>query len=132
MVRDDDIERIAVEAVIAYEKAQGRNVESVETQDRGFDLISRKPHPEDAATAIEVRFIEVKGRNAIGEIALSSNEYKTAARLKHDYWLYVVYNCGTKPEVHVIRDPARLGWREVMAVEHYSAPAATILGAEGK
>ena len=132
MVRDDDIERIAVETVTAYEKAQGRNVESVETQDRGFDLISRKPHPEDAATAVEVRFIEVKGRSGIGEIALSSNEYKTAARLKHDYWLYVVYNCGSKPEVHVIRDPARLGWREVMAVEHYSAPAAAILGAEGK
>ncbi len=130
MVRDDDIERIAVETVIAYEKAQGRSVESVETQDRGFDLISRKPHPEDAATAVEVRFIEVKGRSGVGEIALSSNEYKTAARLKQDYWLYVVYNCGANPAVHVIRDPAKLGWREVMAVEHYSVPAAAILGAE--
>jgi hypothetical protein len=131
MVRDEDIERIAVETVIAFEKAQGRTVESVETQDRGFDLISRRPHPEDTATSVEVRFIEVKGRSGIGEIALSSNEYKTAARLKHDYWLYVVYNCGSKPEVHVIRDPARLGWREVMAVEHYSAPAAAILNVEG-
>ena len=131
MVRDDDIERIAVETVIVYENAQGRNVESVETQDRGFDLISRKPHPEDAATAVEVRFIEVKGRSGVGEIALSSNEYKTAARLKQDYWLYVVYNCGSNPAVHVIRDPGKLGWREVMAVEHYSVPAAAILGAEG-
>ena len=130
MVRDDNIERIAVEAATAHEQAQGRTVESVETQDRGFDLISRRPHPEDPATAIEVRFIEVKGRSGIGEIALSSNEYKTAVRLKHDYWLYVVYNCSTKPQVHIIRDPARLGWREIMAVEHYSAPAATIFQAE--
>jgi hypothetical protein len=43
-----------------------------------------------------------------------------------------VYNCGTKPEVHVIRDPARLGWREVMAVEHYSVAAKEIVAAEVK
>ncbi len=47
MVRDDEIERIAVEAVIAYEEARGWEVESVETENRGFDLISRRPHPED-------------------------------------------------------------------------------------
>src|SRR2546426_9269500 len=40
------------------------------------------------------RSIEVKGRAAVGEIALSSNEYKTAERLKKDYWLYAVFNCG--------------------------------------
>ncbi len=61
MVRDDEIERRAVEAVIAHENARGWVVESVEKDNRGFDLISRRPHPEDPATAIEVRFIEVKG-----------------------------------------------------------------------
>jgi hypothetical protein len=86
MVRDDEIERIAVQAVIAHEAARGWKVESVETEDRGFDLISRKPHPEDPQTAIEVRFIEVKGRAAVSEVALSNNEYKTAERLKKDYW----------------------------------------------
>ncbi len=30
----------------------------------------------------------------IGEVALTTNEYKTAERLKNDYWLYVVFNCG--------------------------------------
>ncbi len=60
MVRDEEIERIAVEAVIAYEAARGWQVESVESENRGFDLISRRPHPEDPQTAIEVRFIEVK------------------------------------------------------------------------
>ena len=72
MVRDDEIERIAVEAVIAYEEARGWVVESVESENRGFDLISRRPHPEDPQTAIEVRFIEVKGRAGVGEVALSS------------------------------------------------------------
>ena len=61
IVRDEEIERIAVKAVIAHEEARGWEVVSVEKENRGFDLISRKPHPEDPQTAIEVRFIEVKG-----------------------------------------------------------------------
>lgn len=60
MVRDEEIECNAVKAVIEYERAHGREVESVEKDNRGFDLISRRPHPEDPQTAIEVRFIEAK------------------------------------------------------------------------
>ncbi|CAN5882732.1 helicase-related protein [soil metagenome] len=119
MVRDEEIERIAVEAAIAYEESRGWQVVSVEAENRGFDLISRKPHPEDPQTAIEVRFIEVKGRAMVGEIALTTNEYKTAERLKKDFWLYVVFNCATNPEVNLIRDPARLGWKPIVKVEHY-------------
>jgi hypothetical protein len=33
---------------------------------------------------VETRFIEVKGRAAVGEIALTANEYKTAQRLSDD------------------------------------------------
>jgi len=132
MVRDDEIERLAVEAVIAYENARGWVVESVEKDNRGFDLISRRPHPEDPATAIEVRFIEVKGRAGVGEIALTSNEYKTAERLKKDYWLYAVFNCAADPKVHLVQDPARLGWEPVVKVEHYHVGAEQILAAESK
>jgi hypothetical protein len=127
MVRDEEIERIAVQAVIAHEQAQGRHVESVEAQNRGFDLISRRPHPDDPATAIDVRFIEVKGRSEVGEIPLSTNEYKTAERLKEDYWLYAVFNCATKPEIHIIRNPARLNWKPVVVVEHYSLSVGKLL-----
>jgi len=42
MVSDPEIERIAVQAVIAHEEAEGRVVESVEADNRGFDLISRR------------------------------------------------------------------------------------------
>ncbi|NLE39939.1 MAG: DUF3883 domain-containing protein, partial [Pirellulaceae bacterium] len=129
MVRDDEIERAAIAAAIAHEEARGWRVESVEEQNRGFDLISRKPHPEDPQTFIEVRFIEVKGRATVGEIALTSNEYKTAARLKNDYWLYAVFNCATTPEVHTIQDPARLGWEPIVTVEHYHVGAEVILSA---
>src|SRR5690606_29401021 len=109
MVSDPEIERIAVQAVIAHEEAEGRVVESVEADNRGFDLISRRPHPEDPKTAIDVRFIEVKGRAHTGEIALTSNEYKTAQRLANDYWLYVVFHCATpNPSVNILRNPATL------------------------
>jgi len=129
MVRDDEIERIAVQEVIKLEESRGWKVQSVEKEDRGFDLISRKPHPEDPDTAIEVRFIEVKGRASVGEVALSSNEYKTADRLKKDYWLYVVFNCASTPGIHIVQDPARLGWQPLVKIEHYHIGADKILGA---
>lgn len=131
-VRDDEIERIAVEAVLDYEKARGWEVTSVEADNRGFDLISRRLHPEDPQTAIEVRFIEVKGRVAVGEIALSTNEYKTAQRLRKDYWLYVVFNCGSTPTVNVVQDPATLDWEPLVKIEHYHVNPRAILDARPK
>ena len=131
MVRDDEIERIAVrDSHLPTRRPRGWVVESVEAQNRGFDLISRKPHPEDPSTAIDVRFIEVKGRARVGEIALTTNEYKTATRLKQDYWLYAVFNCATAPEVHPIRNPARLGWKPVVSVEHYTVSQDAIRAVE--
>jgi superfamily II DNA or RNA helicase len=119
MVADPEIERIAVQFAIKHEEAQGRVVESVETENRGFDLISRLPHPEDPKTAIDVRFIEVKGRAATGEIALTSNEYNTAKRLKKDYWLYVVFQCASNPSLNIIRDPSTLDWQPIVKIEQY-------------
>jgi len=130
MVSSPEIEQIAIKAVTEYEEARGWKVQSVEEENRGFDLISRRPHPEDPQTAIEVRFIEVKGRAHIGEVALTTNEYKTAERLKQDYWLYVVFNCATNPDLHIIANPARLGWEPVVKIEHYHVSTREILQAE--
>jgi hypothetical protein len=126
MVENEEIEKIAVQAAIAYEEARGWKVQSVEQENRGFDLISRKPHPEDPQTSVEVRFIEVKGRSGVGDIALSANEYRTAERLKKDYWLYVVFNCSVNPEIEPVQDPARLGWKPLVKIEHYFAGAKMI------
>jgi superfamily II DNA or RNA helicase len=120
MVTDPEIERAAVRVAIAHEEAAGRVVESVEKDNRGFDLISRKPHPEDVKTAIDIRFIEVKGRAETGEIALTSNEYNTAKRLRKDYWLYVVFHCATpNPSLNILNDPSTLDWQPIVKVEHY-------------
>ncbi|MCR9295754.1 MAG: SNF2-related protein, partial [bacterium] len=128
MVRDDEIERIAIEEAIRFEEARGCIVESVESENRGFDLISKKPHPHDPKTFSEVRFIEVKGRAGVGIVALSENEYRTSERLGEDYWLYAVFNCASSPELNAIQDPARLGWEPVTSVEHYQVDPKQIRG----
>jgi superfamily II DNA or RNA helicase len=130
MVQDDEIERIAVRVATEYEQARGCVVESVEAQNRGFDLISRRPHPEDPKTAVEVRFIEVKGRAGVGEIAVTNNEYRAAERLKNDYWLYVVFDCASQPKLHAVQNPVRLGWHPIVKVEHYAIRPEQILTAE--
>ena len=127
MVRDEKIERIAVDEAIKYEESRGWKVVSVEKDNRGFDLISQKPHTEDPDTPVNVRFIEVKGRAHVGEVALTTNEYKTADRLKRDYWLYVVFNCADTPELHTIQDPARMGWKPIVKIEHYHVGPQEIL-----
>ena len=129
MVRDEEIERIAVRIATEHEQARGWVVESVETENRGYDLLSRKPHPTEPGVFIAARFIEVKGRAAVGEVALTANEYRTAQRLGEDYWLYVVFDCATAPTLNQIQDPARLGWVAVVKVEHYHVTAQNILDA---
>ena len=126
MVRDEEIERTAITVAIKHEESRGWTVEDVQSQNRGFDLISRRPHLEDPKTFVEVRFIEVKGRAGVGTIAVSENEYRAAERLKNDYWLYAVFNCGGNPELNAVQNPIQLGWKPVMAVEHYQVAADAI------
>jgi len=121
------IEQIAVQAAIACEEARGCKVESVEIDTRGFDLISRLTVREIAQRTIETRFIEVKGRAAVGEIALTANEYKTAQRLGDDYWLYVVFNCVSQPKVTLIQNPARFDWEPLSKIDCYRIGAETLL-----
>ena len=121
------IERIAVEAAIAFEEARGCKVESVESDTRGFDLISRRKVSDNSRERIETRFIEVKGRAAVGEIALTANEYKTAQRLGDDYWLYVAFNCASQPKVTLIQNPARFDWEPLSKIDCYRIGAETIL-----
>ncbi|HEX6730199.1 MAG TPA: DEAD/DEAH box helicase family protein [Pyrinomonadaceae bacterium] len=121
------IERIAVQAAIAFEEARGCKVESVESDTRGFDLISRRMVSDTSRERGETRFIEVKGRAAVGEIALTANEYKTAQRLGDDYWLYVAFNCASQPQVTLIQNPARFDWEPLSKIDCYRIGAETLL-----
>ena len=120
-----EIEHIAVQAATAFEAARGWKVESVESDTRGFDLISRRLLGDTSRAPTETRFIEVKGRAGVGEIALTANEYKTAQSLGDEYWLYVVFNCASDPQVIPIQNPARLAWEALSKIDCYR------IGAEG-
>ncbi len=113
LVRDEEVERIAMEEAMRYERERGWMPEDVSAEDRGFDILSR--HPASGS----VRFIEVKGRAGVGPVVLTRNEYKTAERLRVDYWLYVVFDCATTPRLLPVQDPVRLGWEPVVRIEHY-------------
>jgi len=130
MVRDDEIEKTAIRKAMEYEEERGWIVESVESENRGFDLISRKPDPKNPGSFTTVRFIEVKGRAGVGEVALSSNEYRTAQRLTDDYWLYVVFDCASGGHIHCIPNPSALGWEPVVTVEHYRLKPDEVRGAD--
>ncbi|MDQ2921804.1 MAG: DUF3883 domain-containing protein [Acidobacteriota bacterium] len=108
-------------------KREAIQSESVENDTRGFDLISRRAVPDIAREPDKTRFIEVKGRAAIGEIALTANEYKTAQRLSDDYWLYVVFNCASQPQVTIIQNPARFDWEPLSKIDCYRIAAETVL-----
>jgi hypothetical protein len=129
MVRDDEIEKIAVRVAREHEEARGWVVESVESENKGYDLVSRKPHEHDPKTSIAVRFIEVKGRSGVGSIVLSENEFRTAQRMQNDYWLYAVFNCGSTPQLEIVHNPATLGWTPITKVEHYQVGADAIRNA---
>jgi len=121
MVRDEEVERVAMEEAMRYERARGWEPEDVSTEDRGFDILSR--HPESG----QVRFIEVKDRASVGPVVLTRNEYKTAERLRADYWLYVVLDCATKPRLIPIQDPVRLAWEPIVRIEHFRIAVENLL-----
>ncbi len=113
MESDPEVEAIAVEFVKQYERSQGRNPVSVEAENCGWDLTSLLSGQVD-------RYIEVKGRAATGAVALTPNEWIKAQRFGKDYWLYVVINCKSRPELYMIQDPAsKLKPTEEVSVVRY-------------
>ena len=113
MESDPEVEAIAIEFVKKYEIEQGRKPVSVEEENCGWDLTSLLSGQTD-------RYIEVKGRAGVGGVALTPNEWIKAQRFGKDYWLYVVVNCKTNPQLFLIQDPAsRLSPKEEVSVVRY-------------
>ena len=110
-----ETELTAMQIVMEHERAQGRQVEDVSAKDLGYDVTSL-----DLKTG-DLRLIEVKGLAAgTGTILLSPNEHRVAEDRPDCFWLYVVTNCASVPQLQEpIPDPARLEWHEVSKVQHY-------------
>jgi hypothetical protein len=100
MQRDDDVEQIAMAFAIDYERGQGWNPEDVSADNLGYDVRSTSPE-------LLKRYIEVKGRSGTGGVMLSENEMFRLGQLDDSAWLYIVYNCKSKPELVRINNPAK-------------------------
>ena len=113
MQNDPEVEAIAVEEAQKYELSHGRKVVSVEEENCGWDLTS-------LLGGEVARYIEVKGRAGMGDVALTPNEWIKAQRFGDQYWLYLVVNCKAKPELHLIQNPgAKLVPKEEVSVVRY-------------
>jgi len=113
MRRDDAVENAAVQRALAYERARGWEIEDVQDEDRGYDLISHSPEGDR-------RYIEVKGRAGMGAVELSANEWLKAEQLGPAYWLYIVTEALDTPQLHLVQDPAhRLQREEVVPQVRY-------------
>ena len=131
MRRDDEVEKIAMQAAMSYERSQGWEPEDVSNlrDGSGFDVRSLGPAPE--AGARRVRRIEVKGRSSDrGDVVLTRNEWLQAKRHGETYWLYVVWGCGGSAQQLVrIQNPAealKQQTQELVEVKGYRVPAGAI------
>jgi superfamily II DNA or RNA helicase len=112
---DPEVEAIAMQVAMEYEKEKGRQVHDVHEKNFGYDLTSL-----DVSSG-ELRLIEVKGiGESAGNVLLTPNEKRVAEDRRDCYWLYVVTDCKAEPQLqNPIKDPARLQWHEVKKVDHY-------------
>ena len=94
---DKEVERLAMEAVMAYERAQGFEPRDVSKENRGYDVESR--YPANHAKSGQLRFVEVKGRVAGAEtVTVTKNEILTALNKPDDYILALVFIGATGAE----------------------------------
>ncbi|MBN1842598.1 MAG: DUF3883 domain-containing protein [Deltaproteobacteria bacterium] len=115
MKPNPETEGIAMNVVMEWEKAQGRQVFDVHEENLGYDVTSLDLNSGD------LRLIEVKGLAAkTGTILLTPNEKRVAEDRRDCYWLYIVTNCSSEPQLQEpIRDPVKFEWHEVTKVAHY-------------
>lgn len=110
-----ETEMTAMDVVMEHETALGRQVYDVHKENLGYDVTSL-----DLQSG-ELRLIEVKGlAGDSGSILLTPNERRVAEDRPDCFWLYVVTNCASEPQLQEpIKDPARSPWHEVTKVAHY-------------
>ncbi len=116
MISDADIEKIGMQVASEYEIKNNRTPEDVSSENLGFDIRSKDKRG-------NTRYIEVKARSKQGAVALTQNEWFKAKRFKDDYYLYVVMDASTNPQLYIIQNPAEnLEPDEKVEVVRYVVP----------
>jgi hypothetical protein len=111
MRRDDEVEAIAMDVAMRYERSRGWTPTDVSKDGEHYDVRSEGPDGEK-------RFIEVKGRAQSGAIVLTGPEVDKLRQLGERAWLYVVTFCkgdlptatqsaaqAGRPKLRIIQDP---------------------------
>ncbi|ALU12186.1 hypothetical protein EYM_01195 [Ignicoccus islandicus DSM 13165] len=95
----EEIEKIAMEKAMEYEKLNGRQPTDVSRYEH-YDIYSIDPRTG------EERYIEVKGRQGTSMyVELTKKEMGFALKNRDKYWLYIVINVKKNPLLIAIRDP---------------------------
>lgn len=111
MRNDPEVEAIAMQFVMNYERDRGWQPQDISKDGDGSGFDIRSVGAADPATGKSpVRRIEVKGRAQFNQpISLTVNEWRKAQQLGDSYWLYVVWGCKTPtPQLLTIQNPARV------------------------
>ncbi len=112
----DDVEQIAMDVAMQFEKEQGWICEDESTQNLGFDLKS-------VDAELIKRCIEVKGRAREDPVMISENEMNRLRQLGDAAWLYVVSKCKSKPTLFRIQNPGnKLQYKELSKGIQYLVP----------
>ena len=98
MHRDDEVEAIAMQVAMDYEKSCGGIPVDVSKDNVGYDIRTTDAEGNK-------RYVEVKGRAGEDGVMLSENEVNRLQQLGDRAWLYIVTNCKTKPELHSFWNP---------------------------
>jgi hypothetical protein len=94
------IEKLAMETVMAAERALGFEPTDVSGDNRGYDIESRIPGMG------RLRFIEVKGRaSGADTVTITRNEIMTALNKPDDFILAIVSVDGASAEARYVREP---------------------------
>jgi len=113
MRTDAAIEAVGMQLAMEYERQHGRIPVDVSAEHRGYDIRSEAPDG-------SIRYIEVKARAHTGDIVLTPNEWMMAQRLGDEYWLYIITEAASQPQLYCLQNPARhLHPREIQEIVRY-------------
>ena len=102
MGTDPNSEKVAIARVWNELEALGYAVDDRQTAGLGYDLYAR--HRANR----EVRLVEVKGQMGdLAPVTLERHEWEQAQQRRELYWLYIVTDCASQPQVFArLQDPA--------------------------
>ncbi len=99
MRRDDEVERIAMDIAMRYERKRGWTPYDVSQNGEHYDIRSE-------SSGGEIRYIEAKGRAETGAIIVTGPEKDKLQQLGERAFLYIVTFCkGEQPRLHIIQNP---------------------------